>query len=64
MRVYYLLFLLIAAVLVVRTYWKRGVKIISGARQAVQKTEQRHKAKKQSKKAMLEKPKEKIPCRN
>jgi hypothetical protein len=64
MRVYSLLFLLIAAALVVGTYWQRGVKIVSGARQAVQKTQQRHRAKKQVKKAALEKPKEKVPCRN
>jgi hypothetical protein len=51
MRLYPLIFLLMAIVLVVRTYWHQAEKIVSGARRAAQKSALRHELKRKAKNA-------------
>ena len=63
MRLYPLVFLLIAVCLVVRASCFRGAKIVSGARRAVQKNVQRHQSKQPAPKTRSERHREEAPRR-
>jgi hypothetical protein len=63
MRLYPLVFLLIAACLVVRASCNRGAKIVSGARRAVQKNVEQHQSRQPARKTGSERHPEESPRR-